>query len=184
MRIASGTTDQVIFFVAVDSSDLKTRKTGLSGFSVYRVRDTGAATAYTTPTVAELSAANMPGVYSLLLDEDMTIGAGNDTEEMAFHITVATMAPVTRVIELYRPKITVGDTLATTAGAVNTVTTTTTATNVTTVNGLAANVITATTINADAITAAKVADDVSTEIANKVWDTDCLLYTSPSPRDA
>jgi hypothetical protein len=48
----------------------------------------------------------------------------------------------------------------------------TTATNVTTVNGLAANVITAAAINADAITAAKVADDVSTEIANKTWDTD------------
>ncbi len=51
-----------------------------------------------------------------------------------------------------------------------------TATNVTTVNGLAANVITAASINADAITAAKVHDDVSTEIANKVLDTDMTAH--------
>lgn len=110
MRVPSATTDQVIFFVAVDSTDLKTRETGLTTFTVYRVRDTGAATVFTTPTVAELSAANMPGVYSLLLDEDMTIAAGNDSEEMCFHITQAAMAPVTRTIELYRPKGTVGNT--------------------------------------------------------------------------
>lgn len=123
MRIPSGTTDQVIFFVAVDATDLKTRETGLTTFTVYRARDTGAATAMTTPTVAELSAVNMPGVYSLLLDEDMTIAAGNDSEEMVFHITQASMAPVTRTIELYRPKITVGNTLDVTAtGAVGSVT--------------------------------------------------------------
>ena len=116
MRIPSGTTDQVIFFVAVDVTDLKTRETGLTTFTVYRARDTGTATAMTTPTVAELSAANMPGVYSLLLDEDMTIGAGNDSEEMVFHITQASMAPVTRSIELYRPKLTVGTTLDVSAG--------------------------------------------------------------------
>lgn len=115
MRIPSGTTDQVIFFVAVDATDLKTRETGLTTFTVYRARDTNAAAAMTTPTVAELSAANMPGVYSLLLDEDMTITSGNDSEEMVFHITQASMAPVTRSIELYRPKITAGNTLDVTA---------------------------------------------------------------------
>src|SRR3989304_1706193 len=136
MRILSGVLDQVIFFVAVDATDLKTRETGLATFTVYRARDTGAATIFTTPTVAELSAANMPGVYSLLLDEDMTITAGNDSEEMVFHITHAGMAPVTRTIELYRPKFTAGSTLAvtdivssgaitTSGGAVSTVTNTT-----------------------------------------------------------
>lgn len=119
MRIPSGVTDQVIFFVAVDATDLKTRETGLTTFTVYRARDTGAATAMTTPTVAELSAANMPGVYSLLLDEDMTIAAGNDSEEMVFHITQAGMAPVTRSIELYRPKITAGETVTAANGAVD-----------------------------------------------------------------
>src|SRR3990172_4632071 len=119
MRIPSGTLDQVVFFVAVDSTDLKTRETGLTTFTVYRARDIGAATLMTTPTVAELSAANMPGVYSLLLDEDMTIAAGNDSEEMEFHITQAAMAPVTRSIELYRPKLTAGETATVANGAVD-----------------------------------------------------------------
>jgi hypothetical protein len=64
----------------------------------------------TTPTINETSSANMPGVYELLLDEDMTIDAGDDSQEMVFHITHAGMAPVTRTIELYRPKITLGET--------------------------------------------------------------------------
>jgi hypothetical protein len=115
MRIPSGTTDQVIYFVAVDSADFVTREAGLSSFTVYRDRNGGGAAAMTTPTVTEVDSSNMPGVYKLLLDEDMTIGAGNDSEEMAFHITHAGMAPVTRTIELYRPKITAGNTLDVTA---------------------------------------------------------------------
>lgn len=115
MRIPSGVVDQYLYFVAVDSTDLKTRETGLTSFTVYRSRNGAAAAAMTTPTVAEVDSANMPGVYTLLMDEDMTIGAGNDTEEMVFHITQAAMTPVTRTIELYRPKITVGNTLDVTA---------------------------------------------------------------------
>lgn len=111
MRITSGTTDQYVYFVAVDATDLKTRETGLSGFTVYRSRNGAAASAMTTPTVNETDTTNMPGVYELLLDEDTTIAAGNDSEEMCLHITHASMAPVTRVIELYRPKITEGNTL-------------------------------------------------------------------------
>lgn len=112
MRIPSGKTDQYIFFVAVDATDLKTRETGLSGFTVYRSRNGGTATAYTTPTVAELSAANMPGVYALLIDEDTTIASGSDSEEYVVHITQASMAPVTRAIEIYRRDTTSGRTLA------------------------------------------------------------------------
>jgi len=111
MRIPSGVTDQYIYFVAVDATDLKTRETGLSGFTVYRSRNGAAAAAMTTPTVNETDSANMPGVYELLCDEDMSIAAGNDSEEMVYHITVAGMAPVTRVIEVYRAKITAGYTL-------------------------------------------------------------------------
>jgi hypothetical protein len=111
MRIASGVTNKYIYFVAVDATDLKTRETGLSSFTVYRSRNGGAAAAMTTPTVNETDQTNMPGVYELLLDEDTTIDAGDDTQEMVFHITHAGMAPVTRVIELYRPKITLGNTL-------------------------------------------------------------------------
>lgn len=110
MRIPSGKTDQLIFFVAVDSVDLKTRKTGLTTFTVYRSRNGGTATVYTTPTVAELSAANMPGVYSLTIDEDTTIASTSDAEEYCVHITQASMAPVTRVIELFRRDTTTGTT--------------------------------------------------------------------------
>ena len=110
MRIPSGSTDRTLTFVAVDSTDLKTRETGLSSFTVYRSRNGGAATVYTTPTVSELSAGNMPGVYTLLLDEDTTLTAGHDDEEYVVHITQASMAPVTRSIDIYRPKFTEGQT--------------------------------------------------------------------------
>ena len=160
MRIASGVTDQYIYFVAKDPYS-GARLTGLGTFTVYRSRNGGAAAAYTTPTINETDATNMPGVYELLLDEDMTIDSGDETQEVALHITQASMEPVTRVFELYRPKITAGETVTVSSGAVSTVTTTTTATNVTTVNGLAAGVITAASIAADAITDAKVASDVT-----------------------
>lgn len=146
MRMLSGVTDQVIYFVAVDATDLKTRETGLNTFTVYRSRNGGAAAAYTTPTITEVDSTNMPGVYKFLLDEDMTIDAGDDSQEMVFHITHSGMAPVTRTIELYRAKITAGETLTVSGGAVSTVTA------VTTVNGLAANTVTASALATDAVT--------------------------------
>lgn len=115
-RFTTGTTDQYIYFVAVDSTDFTTRETGLTSFTVYRARNGAAATAYTTPTIAEVSASNMPGVYSLLLDEDMTIGSGNKSEEVVLHITQASMAPVTLIYELYRPDVTDGETITTSGG--------------------------------------------------------------------
>lgn len=102
VRIPSGKVDQKIYFVAFDATDKVTRETGLSSFTVYRSRNGGVAAVYTTPTVAELSAANMPGVYSLLIDEDTVIAAGSDSEEYCVHITHAGMVPVTRAIEIYR----------------------------------------------------------------------------------
>ena len=112
MRIESGSTNRYIYFVAVDATDLKTRETGLTGFAVYRSRNGAASSAMTTPTVTETDTTNMPGVYELLLDEDTAIDAANDAEEMVFHITKTGMAPVTRVVELYRPETTAGRTLA------------------------------------------------------------------------
>lgn len=113
MRIASGTTDQYIYFVAQDSDGALL--TGLSSFTVYRSRNGGAAAAFTTPTINETDSSNMPGVYELLLDEDTTIDAGDDTQEMVLRITHAGMTPVTRSIELHRPKATLGATLDVTA---------------------------------------------------------------------
>jgi len=103
MRIASGVTDQYLYFVAVDATDLTTRETGLSSFTVVRSRNGAADVTYTTPTISEIDASTMPGVYALLVDEDMTIGAGNWSEEVCLHITHAGMAPVTRTFELFQP---------------------------------------------------------------------------------
>ncbi len=114
-RIPSETTDQYVPFVAVDSTDRLTLETGLTGFTVYRQRENGTATLMTTPTTIESSSANMAGLYKLLCDEDMTIGSGNDEEEMTFRITHASMAPVTVSIQLFRPKLTEGNTLDVTA---------------------------------------------------------------------
>lgn len=102
MRIPSGKVDQVIYFVAVDANDLVTRKTGLTSFTVYRSRNGGASTLYTTPTVTEISAANQPGEYCLLIDEDTTIASTSDSEEYCVSISQASMARVTRTVELYR----------------------------------------------------------------------------------
>lgn len=110
MRIPSTKTDIYIYFVAVDSVDLKTRKTGLTSFTVYRSRNGGAATSFTSPTITELSASNMPGVYALLVSQDTAIASTSDTEEYALHITQASMAPVTRVLELFRRDTTSGRT--------------------------------------------------------------------------
>lgn len=163
MRIASGVTDQVIYFVAVDSTDRVTRKTGLSSFTVYRSRNGGSATAMTTPTVTELSSANMPGVYSLLLDEDMTIDSGDVEQAMVFHITQASMAAVTLAITLFRPVVTAGETLSVSGGALNAIS-----------DGL----LTAAKFGSDFITAAKVASDVGTEIATAVWASATRILTA------
>jgi hypothetical protein len=119
MRIPSGTVDQYLYFYAVDATNFTTPETGLATWTVYRSRDGAAAAIFTTPTINETSAANMPGVYELLLDEDTTIAAGNDSEEMVLFITHAGMAPVVRTIELYRPKITLGETLTTSSGLIS-----------------------------------------------------------------
>lgn len=95
IRIASGTTDQYVYFYA--------GVTGLSNFTVYRSRNGAAAVAMTTPSVTEVDPVNMPGVYQLLMDEDMTVGSGNASEHMVFHVTAAGMTPVVIEIELYQP---------------------------------------------------------------------------------
>lgn len=116
MRVQSGSTDQVLHFVAVDATDLATRETGLSSFTVYRKRKGGAATAWTTPTITEASSANMPGVYGLLIDEDTTIDSGDDEQQVVLHITHAGMAPVTISYELFRPKYAAGAVIPTLTG--------------------------------------------------------------------
>ena len=106
MRIPSGVTDQVIYFVAVDSTDFTTRETGLSSFTVYWSRNGSTPAADASVTVSESDATNMPGVYEYTVTEGTTIDAGDDSQEYVLHITHASMAPVTRTIEIYRPILT------------------------------------------------------------------------------
>lgn len=95
IRIASGVIDQFIYF---NPGDL-----GLSSFTVTRSRNGAAAATMTTPTINETSSSLLPGVYELLLDEDMVIGAGNLTEHMIFIITHAGILPQFVEIELFDP---------------------------------------------------------------------------------
>lgn len=102
VRVPNGVTDQSIYFVAYSSTNHSSRVTGLSSFTVYRSRNGGTATLYTTPTITETDSTNMPGVYEFVLDEDMTLDAGDYSQEMVLHITASGMDPVTRTIEIYR----------------------------------------------------------------------------------
>jgi hypothetical protein len=162
MKIPSGKTDQSIAFVAVDVTDLKTRETGLSGFTVYRSRNAAAPVLYTTPTISEAHATNMPGVYWLLIDEDTTIAALSDTEEYTVHITHASMSPVTRVIELYRSPVTTGETITVSSGGVAI------ATGGISNLSFAAGAIDAASIAANAIGASELAQDAAQEIADEL----------------
>jgi hypothetical protein len=178
-RIPSGVTDQKVYFVAVDATDLKTFETGLATWTVFRSRNGAAEAAWTTPTISEIDLTNCPGLYALTVDEDTTIDAGDACQVMALRITHAGMAPVTVLVELFIPPVTAGETITVSSGAVSSVTTTATATAVTTVNGIAAGAITAAaiangaidaaTFAAGAIDAAALAADAGTEIATAVW---------------
>lgn len=55
----------------------------------------------TTPTFAEDDASHAPKVYSLLMDEDMTISTGKTTEKMSFYVAGGTIAAVLLEICLY-----------------------------------------------------------------------------------
>lgn len=102
LRVEAGDIERKVLFIARDSST-GARKTGLSSFTVYRTREGGSATAMTTPTVAEVSSANMPGVYTLLLDEDSTLGTEMLEQEVLYRITASGMEPVDVKVVYFRP---------------------------------------------------------------------------------
>lgn len=97
MRIKLGTTTQKLAFIAVDSTDHVGMKTGLSSFTVYYSLNGGAASAMTTPTIAELDAANMAGAYVITVDEAGMVSAAG---ELTLSIVASGMDTVTRVVEI------------------------------------------------------------------------------------
>ena len=92
--VKSGDVSQRLTFLATT--------TGQAGsLTCYRKRGNGSWTAMTTPTFAEDDATHAPKVYSLLMDEDMTITAGKTTELMSFYIAGGTIAAVLVQVLLY-----------------------------------------------------------------------------------
>jgi hypothetical protein len=59
---------------------------GLSSFTVRSSRNGGSGVLWTTPTISQPDATNMPTVYALLLDEQVTLGSGNITEAVFIQI--------------------------------------------------------------------------------------------------
>jgi len=114
-EVTAGSIDEIVYFVAVDATDLHTRETDLvaGDFTVYYSINGGAATAMTTPTVTEISKANMPGEYKLLVDEAgiTTLTAGKDQANVIFSISHASIDRVTLAAVVKRPKITAGQTV-------------------------------------------------------------------------
>ena len=98
MRIIDGDISRSIYFVAVDSADYVTRETGLTGFSVYYSLDGGTATAMTSPSVTELDATNMPGIYRID-PPDAVFATGVDSAVIMLR-GAANMAPVLVEIQL------------------------------------------------------------------------------------
>lgn len=103
MRIPSGSTTHYVAFTALDATDLQTKETGFgsTGWTVYSSRDGGAATLWTSPQVAELSAANMPGWYALTLDQQTTVTQGSGEQELGLYITHSGMMPRDFSVTLY-----------------------------------------------------------------------------------
>lgn len=119
MRIPSGNTNKYVYFVAVDDTDFTTREQGITNWSVVQSRNGGSSTSM-TGTITEIT--GMTGVYSLLINQDTTIASGNDSEELCLTISAPGVYPITRVIELYRPKATEGRTISVdSTGAIETI---------------------------------------------------------------
>ncbi len=104
MKILNDAVDRIVFFVARDVVDLFTKETGLTSFTVDYVLDNGARAQMTTPTTAEIDGTNLPGLYSLAIDEaGMTnMDAANDQETLVLYITHASMTPIEMKVKIYR----------------------------------------------------------------------------------
>ena len=102
-RVPSGTTTELMYFRAVDATDHFTSEINQSSYTVYRSRGGATDVLMDTPTIVQIDAVNMAGIYTLLLDEDMIITPGKLTEQMLFFITHVGMYPLEVEIQLYIP---------------------------------------------------------------------------------
>lgn len=102
-RVPSGKITELMYFRAVDATNFFTSEINQAAYTVYRSRGGATEVIMTTPTIVQIDAITMAGVYTLLLDEDMVITDGKLTEQMLFFITHAGMYPLTKEIQLYVP---------------------------------------------------------------------------------
>jgi len=109
VRIPSGVITESVHFNAVDPSDNSRLLTGLTDFTVAQKKGSAAAAAMTTPIITEDPL--FPGTYALLCNQDMGLSSGKDVESKLFRITHASLREITLRLEIFRPKITVGNTL-------------------------------------------------------------------------
>ncbi len=119
--LTSGSTDEYVYFVARDVTDLHTRVTDLvaAGFTVSYSINGGASATMTTPTVTEVSKAAQPGEYKLLIDEPgmTTLAAGKDHANLILSVSHASIDRTTLSVVVRRPKITAGETVTAANGA-------------------------------------------------------------------
>lgn len=95
LRIPSGDTNQGVSFSS-------TPGLVVGNFSVWRSRNGVTAVLMTTPTITEDG--SLPGMYHFVMDEDMTIGAGNVTEHMLYSILHPDAPQRDFEIELFVPE--------------------------------------------------------------------------------
>jgi hypothetical protein len=126
MRIVATDVNRKIYFYAVDASDFTTPEDSLtSGWTITWSIDGGSVTTYTSggspdtdTMISEADAGgSTEGVYYVNIDVAAMVAltAGDDSYELMLHISHASVAPIVRTVEIYRPKITEGNTLDVTA---------------------------------------------------------------------
>lgn len=161
MRIVSGNITTYVYFEARDVLDRVTPENGLAAkMVVKRSRNGGALTTMTTPTINATDTGT--GGYELLVDEDTTIDAGFHSQEMRLRVrdTGGHMAEAIRVVELFRPDVTAGQTLTVSSGRGQA--------DVRAIlgdTGLVSNVGAAATLNSDGLFGS-----AANELADAVWD--------------
>lgn len=113
MRIVSGSSSNIIYFVAFSTADHVTRVSDLTSFDITWSLNGSTGTTVHNMTAAAANTTKMLGVYKLnLLDSTVTsIPAGMDSAELCLHIQ-SSMDPVTRTVEIFRRSVTTGQTLS------------------------------------------------------------------------
>ncbi len=106
MTIAHADVSRKVPFVAV-ANDGWTRLTSLTDVAVYYSLDGGPATPMTTPGIAALDAANMPGLFALAVDEPgmVTLAAAVEAATLSLHVTASGMVPVDLAVTVQRPAL-------------------------------------------------------------------------------